>query len=1192
MSLATIRSWLGLTSKADASSKSVGALLIKPVSSKNFKSVLETALSPLSDPNKTATVNGFGQKLGILQQHGLEVAISFDKSVLKHPPKAEPKAGVNVFPNSVSSTNQLSLKSVQEKTVAKPIHTVSTISFSSIKKGLTGSIVASDSKRNHVNTSKVGSVNAKHTIDEKSHGAQPKGQKKILTSTKSEKSIRSLINGSAFSNKQDESKTESSIFSHKRVDESAIDDKTKVTAKKVKGNTSATHDFLQQAQIAESDQKILNKPVIKSLDAYSFDALDADETDMETNSFVSKPDSKTSHIGQNGSISSPLNVGNTVSQKSGLTQHQEIKSIARESVAVGNEPEYSVKKVNTKAISSAKVVVKSELPKSTVNGAKETISNTVSSTISENNHPKAELSTKELGSSKPFNVQVESKTASTPKDVAQKSESNLKATSSVKTESTAAETKSVNAGPKVESFSAKVETSAKPEIKVAVSSETKTTKAEPSADKSNVSEKGHVSSKAIHSKEVSPEKVVVKSELPKSTVNGAKETISNTVSSTISENNHPKAELNTKELGSSKPFNVQVESKTASTPKDVAQKSESNLKATSSVKTESTAAETKSVNAGPKVESFSAKVETSAKPEIKVAVSSETKTTKAEPSADKSNVSEKAGVSPNLSVKQELTEAKTILKPSKIVSNEQSKETTSLKSIKQGQSEGASPVQEAKSVKPEISPKADISKVTTDLKTENVGIEKIKSEEKQTVQKADSTTSKPQILTKKDSLESKEVILNKDVSLELSTTLVDDVQTNHDDTQTESIKSVETKLKTEVKNPNKVSKELIVEKAEIDLKESGQINSPETEIVAAVSSVLNHVQDKSIEAPKLSVDHSIAKPVNVQTNAIKQSVEDLPKVVFSHKLSVSDEKEVESKPSHIKNNRYFGRSVQNDSIVDSKKDVQAQVRLFNTDIKVPVTELDSNARANQFATVEGQTIENEVGELFSGKSKNSDLQTGGNNSSKNSKVADTDKKSFTLKTDKQEIVSSGVDSSKYSADSGAKNTVSENTEMINTSDQLSDNVLDSNSLQAKGNEVNNTTEQVFLSSPVRKDFPIKVAQFIRNIPQNELNKDAKFWHKHRLVTDEGEALTIAVRKSVEGTIQLQINGGTPELTRVIQQHLNEIRDNIQQRLELKVEIQFNNPDRDGGSKQNSGSPQSEGKIELGKLTGLNEAGES
>ena len=592
------------------------------------------------------------------------------------------------------------------------------------------------------------------------------------------------------------------------------------------------------------------------------------------------------------------------------------------------------------------------------------------------------------------------------------------------------------------------------------------------------------------------------------------------------------------------------------------------------------------------MESFSAKVETSAKPEIKVAVSSETKTTKAEPSADKSNVSEKAGVSPNLSVKQELTEAKTILKPSKIVSNEQSKETTSLKSIKQGQSEGASPVQEAKSVKPEISPKADISKVTTDLKTENVGIEKIKSEEKQTVQKADSTTSKTQILTKKDSLESKEVILNKDVSLELSTTLVDDVQTNHDDTQTESIKSVETKLKTEVKNPNKVSKELIVEKAEIDLKESGQINSPETEIVAAVSSVLNHVQDKSIEAPKLSVDHSIAKPVNVQTNAIKQSVEDLPKVVFSHKLSVSDEKEVESKPSHIKNNRYFGRSVQNDSIVDSKKDVQAQVRLFNTDIKVPVTELDSNARANQFATVEGQTIENEVGELFSGKSKNSDLQTGGNNSSKNSKVADTDKKSFTLKTDKQEIVSSGVDSSKYSADSGAKNTVSENTEMINTSDQLSDNVLDSNSLQAKGNEVNNTTEQVFLSSPVRKDFPIKVAQFIRNIPQNELNKDAKFWHKHRLVTDEGEALTIAVRKSVEGTIQLQINGGTPELTRVIQQHLNEIRDNIQQRLELKVEIQFNNPDRDGGSKQNSGSPQSEGKIELGKLTGLNEAGES
>ena len=355
---------------------------------------------------------------------------------------------------------------------------------------------------------------------------------------------------------------------------------------------------------------------------------------------------------------------------------------------------------------------------------------------------------------------------------------------------------------------------------------------------------------------------------------------------------------------------------------------------------------------------------------------------------------------------------------------------------------------------------------------------------------------------------------------------------------------------------------------------------------------MSSTQDKTTEAPKVILENSIAKPVNVQTNAIKQSVEDLPKVVFSHKLPVSDEKEVESKPSHIKNNRYFGRSVQTDSIVDSKKDVQAQVRLFNTDIKVPVTELDSNAKANQFATLEGQQIDNELGELFTGKGKSSDLQNGGNASSKNNKITDTDKKSFTLKTDKQDAVSSGVDSSKSKADSVAKNTVSENTEMINSSDQLADNSLDSNGLQAKGNEVNNTADQVFLSSPVRKDFPIKVAQFIRNIPQNELNKDAKFWHKHRLVTDEGEALTIAVRKSAEGTIQLQINGGTPELTRVIQQHLNEIRDNIQQRLELKVEIQFNNPDRDGGSKQNSGSPQSEGKIELGKLTGLNEARES
>ena len=394
MSLATIRSWLGLTSKADAGSKSVGALLIKPVSSKNFKSVLDSTLNPLNDPNKTNVVNGFGQKLGILQQHGLEVAISFDKSVLKHSPKADPKAGVNVFSNSSSSTNQLGVNAAQGKTLATPIKTVSAVSFSSIKNGLADSLAVSDSKTNEISvekpvktSSKTGSVGEKQAIDERTLVTQANGQKNGSSTIASAKSIKSAVNGSAISSKQQESKSESSIFPHKKVDESVLEDNTKVSAKKVKVKSSTNQDSLQQAQIAEAGQKTLNKPVIKSLDAYSFDALESDEPEMETSPLVSNSDSKASENGQKVSISK---VGNNVSQKNGLIENQEVKPNAEKSVAIGNEPEVSVKKVNTpvdsKSVSAPKEVLSSESVSNTV----------VSSLSSKGEQEKADVNTKKL----------------------------------------------------------------------------------------------------------------------------------------------------------------------------------------------------------------------------------------------------------------------------------------------------------------------------------------------------------------------------------------------------------------------------------------------------------------------------------------------------------------------------------------------------------------------------------------------------------------------------------------------------------------------------------------------------------------------------------------------------------------------------------------------------------------------------
>lgn len=135
------------------------------------------------------------------------------------------------------------------------------------------------------------------------------------------------------------------------------------------------------------------------------------------------------------------------------------------------------------------------------------------------------------------------------------------------------------------------------------------------------------------------------------------------------------------------------------------------------------------------------------------------------------------------------------------------------------------------------------------------------------------------------------------------------------------------------------------------------------------------------------------------------------------------------------------------------------------------------------------------------------------------------------------------------------------------------------------NSAENRLDTVLISTPYRKDFPVKMVQLVRNLPQQELQRGQELWHKTRFVTDEGEALNMAVRKT-DGVLQLQINGGSPELTRIIQQHVQEIRENLQQKLDVRVEVQFTNPDQSGQGQQQSA--QSDKGPGVGKLIGLGE----
>ncbi|TNE71797.1 hypothetical protein EP331_08450, partial [bacterium] len=79
MSIAIIKKWLGIgTSKNEANA--AGPISIAPVSSKQFKEILTAIVGPVKDavPVKAE----YNVRQGLIQQHGLEVAISYDKSIL------------------------------------------------------------------------------------------------------------------------------------------------------------------------------------------------------------------------------------------------------------------------------------------------------------------------------------------------------------------------------------------------------------------------------------------------------------------------------------------------------------------------------------------------------------------------------------------------------------------------------------------------------------------------------------------------------------------------------------------------------------------------------------------------------------------------------------------------------------------------------------------------------------------------------------------------------------------------------------------------------------------------------------------------------------------------------------------------------------------------------------------------------
>lgn len=140
-------------------------------------------------------------------------------------------------------------------------------------------------------------------------------------------------------------------------------------------------------------------------------------------------------------------------------------------------------------------------------------------------------------------------------------------------------------------------------------------------------------------------------------------------------------------------------------------------------------------------------------------------------------------------------------------------------------------------------------------------------------------------------------------------------------------------------------------------------------------------------------------------------------------------------------------------------------------------------------------------------------------------------------------------------------------------------------------KLNNTSFNQLTKSSGRREFSTQmVKQLQKQADQSGLGT-AKNWSQHRFVLESGDSVNVAV-KQAEGVMQLQLGAGNSELNKILVQHINEIRQHLQEQMNIDIDLQLQQfgdqqTDLNNDNGQNSGN----GKQESNDGTGLRQHAE-
>lgn len=112
------------------------------------------------------------------------------------------------------------------------------------------------------------------------------------------------------------------------------------------------------------------------------------------------------------------------------------------------------------------------------------------------------------------------------------------------------------------------------------------------------------------------------------------------------------------------------------------------------------------------------------------------------------------------------------------------------------------------------------------------------------------------------------------------------------------------------------------------------------------------------------------------------------------------------------------------------------------------------------------------------------------------------------------------------------------------------------------------------SADIRREVMPGLTRMIQLVRDAESNR-SEAWQNHRIQIADGSNLRISTRE-VDGVLQLKMGTSNPELNRLLQQHVQEIREHLEKECEISVELQLDSGQTDGFDRFFGHSGQKEG----------------